>query len=151
MNAPPTTIIAAGQDSVGIALCALEAGAIVDGVTITEAIPAGHKLAKANHNLGDPVIKFGQPIGVASASILPGQHVHVHNVRFVAAETPPAIGSRLVEPEPRSASFMGYIATFLLPCGASRSSRTFCSVYKTLIFGDILVAGAGFEPATFRL
>lgn len=108
MNAPPRTIIAASADSVGIALEAVEAGTVIDGITIVEAIPAGHKFARSPHRPGDPVTKFRQPIGLASAPIRPGAHVHVHNVRFVASETPPAIGSRIVEPAPRQATFMGY-------------------------------------------
>jgi altronate hydrolase len=108
MNAPPRTIIASTQDSVGIALLPLSRGAVIEGVTISQDIPAGHKFASAAHNPGDPVIKFGQPIGLASAPITPGEHVHIHNVNFVATTATPVIGSRIVEPAPINATFMGY-------------------------------------------
>jgi altronate hydrolase len=108
MNAPPLTIIAAKQDSVGIALSPLSPGAVIEGVTILEDIPAGHKFASAAHNRGDPVIKFGQPIGLASAPIAAGAHVHVHNVSFVATAVAPVIGSRIAEPAALNAAFMGY-------------------------------------------
>jgi len=29
---------------------------------------------------GDPVIKYGEPIGQCTAKICSGEHVHVHNV-----------------------------------------------------------------------
>ncbi len=44
-------------------------------------IPFGHKIAVAPMDAGGPVVKYGEVIGVATCPILPGQHVHVHNVR----------------------------------------------------------------------
>lgn len=44
-------------------------------------IPFGHKIAVAPMQAGDPVVKYGEVIGVATRPIDPGQHVHVHNVR----------------------------------------------------------------------
>ncbi|MFY9256031.1 MAG: altronate dehydratase family protein [Fuerstiella sp.] len=43
-------------------------------------IPAGHKVAIRQIAEGDPIIKFGQPIGYASQNIAAGEWVHVHNV-----------------------------------------------------------------------
>lgn len=40
----------------------------------------GHKIATMPIELGAPVIKYGQPIGVASVAIEPGDHVHSHNL-----------------------------------------------------------------------
>src|SRR5262249_29928844 len=40
----------------------------------------GHKLALRPIHKGEPVLKYGQIIGFASADIAPGSHVHVHNV-----------------------------------------------------------------------
>lgn len=53
-----------------------------NGVTViaTDTIPIYHKMAIAPVKTGDPVFKYGQPIGVASRDILPGQHVHVQNL-----------------------------------------------------------------------
>ena len=43
-------------------------------------IPIYHKMARTPICAGCPVFKYGQPIGIASADILPGQHVHVQNL-----------------------------------------------------------------------
>jgi altronate dehydratase small subunit len=43
-------------------------------------IPTGHKIALRAVAAGALVHKYGQPIGRASAAIVPGEHVHVHNV-----------------------------------------------------------------------
>ncbi len=45
-----------------------------------DAVPRGHKIALKAHAPGHPVIKFGQPVGAAIVSILPGAHVHRHNL-----------------------------------------------------------------------
>lgn len=68
------------NDNVAVALRDLAAGEKVSGVTVTERIPAGHKLALQPIAVGEPVLKFGYPIGTATRGIHPGEHVHVHNV-----------------------------------------------------------------------
>ena len=47
----------------------------------TEAIPAGHKFALRDIREGEKIIKYGDPIGVATCDIAEGAHVHSHNVR----------------------------------------------------------------------
>jgi altronate hydrolase len=97
------------DDSVATALVDLLPGvALPGGATVVEPIAAGHKVALVAHAAGEPVIKLGQPIGEASATIAPGVHVHVHNVRFTGRAPAAAIGSRSIRPPARSASFMGY-------------------------------------------
>ncbi|MEG1632633.1 MAG: UxaA family hydrolase [Oscillospiraceae bacterium] len=49
-------------------------------VTAAQPIPVYHKMAISAIAAGAQVFKYGQPIGVASRDILPGQHVHVHNL-----------------------------------------------------------------------
>jgi altronate dehydratase small subunit len=44
-------------------------------------IPFGHKIAIRDLKKGDPVIKYGQPIGSASRDIKQGDWVHTQNVR----------------------------------------------------------------------
>lgn len=44
-------------------------------------IPFGHKAARVAIAKGEPVIKYGYPIGVASADIRPGEWVHDHNLQ----------------------------------------------------------------------
>ena len=56
----------------------------IDGKTVTllvsERIPLGHKFAIKPIKTGDPVIKYGETIGLATKEIQSGQHVHVHNL-----------------------------------------------------------------------
>lgn len=49
-------------------------------LVLRQAVAQGHKLAIRAHDVGDPVIKFGLPIGKATAAIAPGDHVHSHNL-----------------------------------------------------------------------
>ena len=44
-------------------------------------IPAGHKIALRDIKKGDKVIKYGYPIGFATADIKKDEHVHVHNLK----------------------------------------------------------------------
>ena len=45
-------------------------------------IPKGHKMAVVPVAMGEPILKFGQIIGFASAPIAPGDWVHEHNVEM---------------------------------------------------------------------
>ena len=47
---------------------------------VKEAIPFGHKVAIRNITAGEKIIKYGEVIGEATVDIMPGQHVHVHNL-----------------------------------------------------------------------
>ncbi|MCG6535628.1 MAG: UxaA family hydrolase [Syntrophales bacterium LBB04] len=49
-------------------------------VRVAERIPFGHKFATRDIKKGDVVIKYGEPIGVATQDIGAGMYVHVHNV-----------------------------------------------------------------------
>jgi altronate dehydratase len=79
----PALVISA-RDNVATALETLEAGRSVDlgavTVTVLERIPHGHKLALAPIAAGQPVVKYGSPIGLATCDIAAGTHVHVHNL-----------------------------------------------------------------------
>ena len=72
------------RDNVATALQPLEDGRVLEigarRVTVCEAIPPGHKVALRAIGAGEPVIKYGSPIGTATADIAPGTHVHTHNV-----------------------------------------------------------------------
>ena len=68
-------------DNVVIARATLLPGAPVDdGVSATQRIPPGHKVAAGHINEGEPVRKYNQIIGFATKSIASGEHVHVHNL-----------------------------------------------------------------------
>ncbi len=55
-------------------------GAASAQVTAVTGIPAAHKIALQDIAQGQEVIKYGEPIGRASAAIPKGGHVHVHNL-----------------------------------------------------------------------
>ncbi|HLO96347.1 MAG TPA: UxaA family hydrolase, partial [Burkholderiaceae bacterium] len=74
-------------DNVAVARVALPAGSEVqdaDGtpLPVRNAIAAGHKIALRPIAPGEVVLKYGQVIGLASAAIAAGEHVHVHNVQM---------------------------------------------------------------------
>ena len=77
---PPLTIRLHPDDSVVIARATLlPATPVAEGVAVIGRIPAGHKVAVRPHAVGQPVIRYGQIIGFATAPIAPGEHVHVQN------------------------------------------------------------------------
>ena len=73
------------RDGVAVALVELSAGDRVfaggELVELVEAIPKGHKFALREHAADSPVIKYGAPIGLTTARIERGAHVHLHNLR----------------------------------------------------------------------
>ena len=79
-----SVLVISDRDNVATALQPLAAGQIIDAggdaVTVIEPIASGHKVALRRIDVGEPVIKYGSPIGTATAVIEPGAHVHTHNV-----------------------------------------------------------------------
>ncbi|HVM78600.1 MAG TPA: altronate dehydratase family protein [Stellaceae bacterium] len=69
-------------DNVVVARADLLPGTEVPGerVTARSRVPAGHKIATAPVAVGEPVRKYNQIIGFATAAIAPGDHVHIHNL-----------------------------------------------------------------------
>ena len=49
--------------------------------TVKVCLQDGHKYARRAIRKGQPVIKYGFPIGIATADIAPGERVHCHNLR----------------------------------------------------------------------
>ena len=102
------------EDMVAVALTGLKAGETVpyDGgsVTLTGDLPMGHKTALRDIKKGEPVIKYGYPIGEATEDIPRGAHVHTNNLRTLLKGTldyaydPVPAQERTAEP----AVFMGY-------------------------------------------
>jgi altronate hydrolase len=72
------------EDSVAVATTELLPGARLElsseSLTIVGPVPPGHKVARRAHAAGEPVIKYGWPIGRARTAIAVGEHVHVHNL-----------------------------------------------------------------------
>lgn len=67
-------------DNVAVVLRPFTKGEVIEGVTLLEDIPQAHKVALKAINANEDVIKYGNPIGHATASIKAGEHVHTHNV-----------------------------------------------------------------------
>ena len=71
-------------DNVAVALRALKAGETLtlDGVAlqIRKNLAVGHKLAARAIAKGELIVKYGCPIGTATAAIDPGEHLHAGNV-----------------------------------------------------------------------
>ncbi|RMF40484.1 MAG: altronate dehydratase [Planctomycetota bacterium] len=114
-NSPRTFIRLSPRDNVIVALQNLSAGQriTVDGQTVevAEAVPPGHKVAICRVEEGQPILKFGWPIGVASRRISVGQHVHTHNVRCDHRVDPENIATEIPAPPPPvpGATFRGYV------------------------------------------
>jgi len=81
-------IVMKSSDNVGTVVENIEPGSVIavqdngegNNITVSEKIPFGHKFALRPIQQGDPIIKYGEVIGVATCGIAPGQHVHVHNL-----------------------------------------------------------------------
>ena len=105
MNA---VLVISARDNVATALEALESGRALQlgaqTLLVAEAIPRGHKIALRAIRAGDAVVKYGSPIGHASADIAPGMHVHTHNVASARGRGDLSMaegGLRTAEPEER--------------------------------------------------
>ena len=76
------------KDNVATAIMPMKAGSRVslevqgrtEKVKLLSSIPMGHKFALRDIESGTDVVKYGEPIGKATARIARGEHVHVHNV-----------------------------------------------------------------------
>lgn len=110
MSEAMTHIKASAKDGVAVALADLPAGFdLGHGLRTRERIGAGHKVALRDFRSGEPLIKLGQPIGIISADIAAGAHVHVHNVRFSGRADRESFGTRIVTIPLKPAGFMGYL------------------------------------------
>ena len=85
MTRPPQAVKIHAADNVAVAVGALAAGSgvVVEGecVVLREDIPAGHKISLRTLEPGEPVVKYGFPIGEVTAPIAPGAWVHTHNLK----------------------------------------------------------------------
>lgn len=105
-------------------------------ISIRHTIPPGHKVATLPIAIGQSVMKYGWPIGVATQSISPGDHIHDHNLKCehridyeglasVPANSPPQLIGRtfqgFVRPSGRvgTRNYIGIIST--VNCSASVS------------------------------
>lgn len=102
-------------DNMAVALQPLQKGQIVgwEGgeITLLNDIPFGHKVALVDLAEGDNVIKYGYPIGHATAPVKRGEHVHSHNLKTnLSGELAYTYAPGEVSHEaPRTATFEGYL------------------------------------------
>ncbi len=73
------------RDNVAVVVADAQAGETLrldddNEVTATQPVPRGNKVALTPIAAGKPVIRYGEEIGVASADIAAGDHVHTHNM-----------------------------------------------------------------------
>ena len=93
-----TGYIVYATDSVGTALGEIEPGAI----RLLGEPGDGHvtaKFALRALRAGDPVIKYGARIGTATQDIVPGEHVHLHNMRSDFDERASTLDAETALPE----------------------------------------------------
>ena len=73
------------SDNVAVALVPLSKGTVIKlddtTLTLTEDIMQGHKFSLNNLKPGDSIIKYGNPIGHATADIPAGSWIHTHNLK----------------------------------------------------------------------
>src|SRR5690606_10381542 len=80
----PRTVQIHPADNVAVATELLPAGEqLIVGdaaLTLSQDVPPGHKIAMRRVARGEPIIKYGFPIGRATDDIEPGSWVHSHNL-----------------------------------------------------------------------
>ena len=85
MTDDPRLILLDPRDDVLVVRSRIRAGDALDlggtDVTAEKDVPLAHKLARRPIRAGEKVLKYGAPIGIATADIPAGAHVHVHNLR----------------------------------------------------------------------
>lgn len=85
---PQSAIVVDKKDNVATALRQLEPRSSVRvemedhtvDVVLSQTIPLGHKFALKDVAIGQPIIKYGEVIGLATKKIMKGEYTHVHNV-----------------------------------------------------------------------
>ena len=77
-----------GKDNVAVAIEAIakdetvtySSGGADKSLTALEDITIYHKLATRDIAKGEPIVKYGEHIGLAARDIKAGEHVHCHNL-----------------------------------------------------------------------
>jgi altronate hydrolase len=106
-------------DNVAVAVRPLSAtGDVVvagERVVLTEDVPAGHKIALRALEPGGAVVKYGFPIGAATAPIARGAWVHSHNLKtsLDSADRRGSVAAQHAAPLQRSTATVSGAQTFL--------------------------------------
>ena len=73
------------DDNILVLAQSMQAGeaVVIDGTghRLSTALGLGHKVAARKIAPGEKILKYGVPIGSATAAIEPGEHVHLHNMK----------------------------------------------------------------------
>jgi altronate dehydratase small subunit len=88
MHSQKELVIMDENDNIGVIKQAVQKGLKIDikgtrlegVIEIKEDIPFGFKVAVRNIKKDEKILKFNEPIGVASVAIEKGEMVHVHNI-----------------------------------------------------------------------
>jgi altronate hydrolase len=96
----------------GVTLVVEDGGSAQAHLQVRQLIPSGHKVAVQGIAAGEPVHRYGQVIGHARQAILPGEHVHTHNLGVQELDREPAFGTAVqpvtMVPEAERRTFLGY-------------------------------------------
>lgn len=143
------------NDSIALVKKTLLPGLVIkleDGESfkVRQLVQPGHKVAIKAVEQGDSVRRYGQIIGFASQPIVPGDHVHTHNVEMqqfsrdyaFATETPEVI----FVPEEKRRTFQGYLRpdgrvgtrNFIAVIGTVNCSASTIRAIQAQITPDIL-------------
>src|SRR5438045_3591532 len=134
-NLSETAIILRDGDDVAVLTQPLPNGAELNGgavsLRLSSDIPAGHKVALTNINEGQPVHKYGQIIGYATAKIAPGDWIHSHNLHNGQVGLDYEFGTDIRSAKPlapdENRTFMGYARQ-----GGRAGTRNYISVVSTV-------------------
>jgi altronate hydrolase len=149
---PSPLILLSDADNVAVARHELPAGTALSSgelpLVSRAAIPSGHKIALRPIAAGEVVRKYGQVIGLATADIAPGDHVHVHNLGMGGDSHDHAAGReyRPTVPATTPASFRGYLRrdgrvgtrNYLGVIASVNCSATVCRYIAEAFKGDAL-------------
>lgn len=113
MTARPEVVRIHPADNVVVAVAPLAAGheLNVEGgsIVLRDEVPAGHKIALRHLAEGEPVVKYGFPIGLTTAEVPVGGWIHSHNLRTGLSGTL----EYTYNPAPRAEKPAGPVPTFM--------------------------------------
>lgn len=90
----PRLLVLAPGDNIAVARLEIAADTALQvagrTVTLRRALGFGHKIALRDIAAGEKIVKYGAPIGRATAAIAQGDYVHSHNVAsdYMASTVP---------------------------------------------------------------